>query len=125
MRSSISCELNQIGRVGEVRECKGKRGVLKVGGGVTWSHQILVFLPAAMANTDDKFCRPGGFSGSGKGGELERRWRVIYRHGGESIKAVVRAKLRPNDRGVFGRVTNEISVRRKKKDGLTDGAHSQ
>jgi hypothetical protein len=54
-----------------------------------------------------------------------RRWRVIYRHGGESIKAVVRANLRPIDRGVFGRVTGEISVRRKKKGGLTDGAHGQ
>jgi hypothetical protein len=60
-----------------VRECKGKRGVLKVGGGVTWSHRISEFLPAAMANTGEKFCRPGGFSSSGKGGETERRGRAF------------------------------------------------
>jgi hypothetical protein len=45
--------------------------------------------------------------------------------GGESIKAGVRANLKPIDRGVFGRVTNGISVRRKKKAGLMGGAHCQ
>jgi hypothetical protein len=78
-----------------------------------------------MKNSGERFARPGGISDGGKRGKLERRSRVIYRRGGESIKAVVRANLRPIDRGVFGRVTGEISVRRKKKGGLTDGARGQ
>jgi hypothetical protein len=31
--------------------------------------------PQVPAGSGEEFCRPGGFSGSGKGGELERRRR--------------------------------------------------
>jgi hypothetical protein len=71
----------------EVRTVKRKRLRPVRGCGVAWSRRISEFLPAAMANSGEKFCRPGGFSGSRKGGELERRQREIYRRGRSSVKA--------------------------------------
>jgi hypothetical protein len=48
---------------------------------VVWDHRILRSLPAAMADSGDKICRPGGVIQRGKRGGLERRSRAFYRCG--------------------------------------------
>jgi hypothetical protein len=49
---------------------------------------------AAVADSDDRFRRPGGAIGSGARGEMERREGATYRHGGSSVKAGSKWKLR-------------------------------
>jgi hypothetical protein len=56
---------------------QGNTPVKRRGRGVVWDHRILAFLPAEMMNSGERFCRPGGFSSLGKGGELKRRWWLL------------------------------------------------
>jgi hypothetical protein len=66
----------------------------------------------------EKFHQPGGAIGLGARGETERREGAIYRHRGESIKAGVRANLKPIDRGVFGFVRRDF--RSEEEEGRAD-----
>jgi hypothetical protein len=87
MGRSFGCEFGQKEDTsmsfggGETFQCRrGGMGSL----GLT---RFLEIWAAAIADSGKRFRRPGGFSGTGKGGELERRWRAIYRRGRSSVKA--------------------------------------
>jgi hypothetical protein len=65
---------------------------------VVWDHRILRSLPAAMADSGDKICRPGGVFARGRRGEMERRGRATYRHREESKRTGNKEDLRRSNR---------------------------
>jgi hypothetical protein len=74
-----------------MRQNTGKKRSPKGGGGITCRCQNRRQTATVLRCSGVQFPQPGGFSGSGKGGELERRGRAFIGAGEESKLAGIKA----------------------------------